>query len=97
IACRALALRSAAHEHADRTILLEIDDDELAVLRLKKPKLVGDSPSSRDVLLAVASLGGHIKPNGDPGWLTIMRGFQQLVSLVDGWRLAKLQYSRDQS
>ena len=27
-----------------------------------------------DVLLAVAALGGHLKHNGEPGWITLRRG-----------------------
>jgi len=45
------------------------------------------SPTSRDALYAVAALGGHLKRNGAPGWLTLFRGFKTLTELVIGWEL----------
>ena len=43
-------------------------------------------PSVRDAMLAVATLGGHIKSNGDPGWLVLGRGMHDLLLLELGWR-----------
>jgi hypothetical protein len=97
IACQMLALRSAARDAPDETQSLALGHDEVEVLRIKKPKMLSTAPTSRELLLAVASLGGHIKWNGEPGWLTIMRGMEKLLVLTEGWRLAKLQQSRDQS
>lgn len=37
-----------------------------------------DNPDVTDVLYAVARMGGHIKNNGAPGWMTLARGFQEL-------------------
>jgi len=42
----------------------------------------------RDVCGAIAKLGGHLKHNGRPGWLTLMRGFKKLLMADEGWRLA---------
>jgi len=42
-------------------------------------------PTSRDVLLAVAALGGHLKSNGRPGWLLLSRGFHALLLMEMGW------------
>jgi hypothetical protein len=39
-------------------------------------------------MMAVASLGGHIKNNGDPGWMVIMRGLKNLNDLHAGWNIA---------
>jgi hypothetical protein len=36
-------------------------------------------------MLAVASLGGHLKSNGDPGWLVLGRGMHDLLLLELGW------------
>lgn len=97
IACKALSLRSEARDTPEEARSLALDADEIDVLRFKKPKMLSPKPTSRELLLAVASLGGHIKWNGDPGWLTILRGMQKLTDLTDGWRIAKFQYVRDQS
>jgi hypothetical protein len=45
------------------------------------------APTARDALLAVAALGGHIKNNGDPGWIVLGRGYQDLLRLELGWSL----------
>jgi len=36
-------------------------------------------------LLAIAALGGHLKHNWDPGWMTLSRGYEKLRTLTEGW------------
>lgn len=43
-------------------------------------------PNAREVLLAIAKLGGHLKNNGNPGWLTLARGMHDLQLLERGYR-----------
>jgi hypothetical protein len=47
--------------------------------------------TNRTVWIAVARLGGFIAraSDKDPGWLTIWRGLQRLMLLVEGYQLAK--------
>jgi hypothetical protein len=52
-----------------------------AFTRIKLPK----KPTAREVLLAVAALGGHLKHNGEPGWITLGRGYEKLRTLTEGW------------
>jgi hypothetical protein len=53
---------------------------QIELLRLLRPKAkLGKSPTTREALLAIASLGGHLKNNGDPGWLTLWRGYRELL------------------
>jgi hypothetical protein len=40
-------------------------------------------------MLGIAALGGHIKNNGDPGWLVLGRGFTRFVEAEAVWRLAR--------
>ncbi len=40
--------------------------------------------SAREALFAVARLGGHLKNNGDPGWLTIGRGMHDVLMVEVG-------------
>ena len=49
--------------------------------RIELPK----KPTARDVLLAVAALGGHLKHNGEPGFITLGRGYEKLRTLTEGW------------
>lgn len=96
IACRMLTLRTEARLHPNEQRIRVLDDDELTVLRTLGRRKLSDSPTSREILLAVAGLGGHIKYAPDPGWLTIARGFRELETLTVGWRAAKLQPAYDQ-
>lgn len=96
IACRALTLRTRARLEPTQPALRVLQADELQVLRQAGRTKLPAEPTTRDVLLAVAALGGHIKWNGEPGWLTILRGLDELLTLTKGWRLAKLQPASDQ-
>jgi hypothetical protein len=40
-------------------------------------------------LLAVARLGGHLRQNGEPGWLVLTRGMQKLRDMEAGWAVAE--------
>jgi hypothetical protein len=96
IASRMLWMRSCAQRAPNASAATVISPDELEVLRTAGTIALPEHPSARDVLFAVAALGGHIRWNGEPGWQTISRGFQSLLMLTQGWRLAKLQQFRDQ-
>ena len=47
--------------------------------------------TNRTVLRSIARLGGFIgrKSDGEPGWLTIWRGWQRLIPMVQGFELAR--------
>lgn len=96
IACTLLDLRSEARREPAAPAHNVLTSAQLEVLRALKEVPLPDQPTQRDALLAVAALGGHIKWNGDPGWLTLARGYADLVMLTAGWELAKLQQARDQ-
>jgi len=66
---------------------------EPEVLRVLEKKF-GRPPGGWDVrgaLRAVARLGGFLgrKGDGEPGWLTLWRGWRRLVVLVEGYLLAE--------
>jgi hypothetical protein len=66
---------------------------QLQVLRAVLRKPLPTDPTARDILLAVAAIGGHIKANGDPGWQVLGRGLDRLLGYEVGWSAA----TRDQS
>jgi len=47
--------------------------------------------TNRSVLVAIARLGGFLarKGDGNPGWFTIWRGWQRLMTLVQGFTFAR--------
>lgn len=68
----------------------EVGQDVLAILeaRFGRPE---DGWSHRNVLRCIARLGGFIgrKSDGEPGWITIWRGWQRLIPMVQGFNLAR--------
>jgi len=96
IACTLLHLRSEARRNPDAPADLVLTKSQIEVLRVLGRIPLPEAPTQRQVLLAVAALGGHIKWNGDPGWQTLGSGYRELVSLTTGWEAAKLQLARDQ-
>jgi hypothetical protein len=46
--------------------------------------------SVADALVAVAALGGHLQRNGPPGWITVARGYERLLTLEEGALLLKM-------
>jgi hypothetical protein len=89
IAWRLLLLRSLSRDLADAPASEALTESQLQVLiatsHLRLPKM----PTLRQALLAVAALGGHIKNNGEPGWMVLGRGFETLLTLELGWKAAK--------
>jgi Transposase DNA-binding/Transposase DDE domain len=90
IAWRLLHLRSQTQvdPHAPASSLL--NDDELSVLHAIAREPLPSNPVRRDVLLAIAALGGHLKRNGEPGWQTLGRGWEHLSARVEGFRLGRM-------
>lgn len=61
----------------------------LAALLSERKRKLPPTPTMRDVMLGVAALGGHIKQNGDPGWIVLGRGLMKFLDAEVGWRLAR--------
>jgi hypothetical protein len=61
---------------------------QIEILRAISGATFPQSPTVRDAMLAIAARGGHIKNNGEPGWLVIARGLHDLLLIEVGWRAA---------
>ena len=83
-----LTLRNVARDQPDRDGLDIFTADQIHLLRLllenRRRRLV-ESPTVRDLMLGIAALGGHIKNNGDPGWLVLGRGFRRFTEAEEVW------------
>jgi hypothetical protein len=88
IACQLLWLRSCSRAHPDAPGSDLLNDVQMKVLRHFAPRKPPQLPTRRELIWAIASLGGHIKNNGDPGWQVLGRAFKRLVELEQGWRAA---------
>lgn len=87
-----LAVRNIARESPRRSADEFFSADQLQLLRVilnernyKLPLI----PTARDAMLGIAALGGHIKNNGDPGWIVLGRGLETFYRTEEGWRLAR--------
>ena len=78
LAVRMLALRSLARSNPTAPANTVLSEHELLALRAIGRTTLPPSPTARDALWAIAALGGHLKRNGDPGWLVIARGLEKL-------------------
>ena len=86
VAWRLLLLRHLARAKPKAPASAALTEKQLEVLRAVARKPLPPRANARDAMLAVAALGGHLKSNGDPGWLVIGRGLHDLLLLELGWR-----------
>jgi hypothetical protein len=84
VAWRLLLMRTQARIAPTAKATTVLSKAMVAVLRVFTRIKLPAQPTARDVLLAVAALGGHQKNNGDPGWITLARGYQKLRTLTEG-------------
>ena len=85
-----LLMRHLARELPETRATVALTGRQLAILRTTPAgaPLVA-TPSLRDALLVVARLGGHLRQNGEPGWLVLARGMQKLRDMEAGWAAAE--------
>jgi hypothetical protein len=89
IAWQMLALRAEARSpEGSASTSKTVTPLQLKILRRFVPKKLGTHPTSRDIYLTIAALGGHITNNGEPGWLVLARGFKKLVDYEMVWLVA---------
>jgi hypothetical protein len=94
IAWRILALRTLTRTTPDAPATLLFSKDQIELMRgisIRRPRarLPEGAPTIRDMLLAIAGLGGHLKQNGDPGWIVLGRGYDDFLIAELGWWAAK--------
>jgi hypothetical protein len=89
IAWNLLRLRTLAHEDTKLPASTVLSSVELQVLHHAAEKPLPKQPTLRDAMLAIARLGGHLKRNGEPGWLVLGRGYLKLLDLAQGFLIAK--------
>jgi hypothetical protein len=89
IACEILSLRNSARENPNRHATDSLSRVQIEILKRVGSRKLGDKPTARDALLAVAALGGHQRSNGEPGWQILQRGLSKLHAYEVGWRAAR--------
>jgi hypothetical protein len=88
VAVGLLALRDVARTRPDAKASDVLTDLQIKILHVHEHTRKMPLETARDAMLAVGRLGGHIKNNGDPGWLVLGRGYEDLLALEAGASLA---------
>jgi hypothetical protein len=98
VAWQLLLLRHLAHTAPDSPATAVLTIRQVHVLRASSVGTrLGHRPTVAEALHAIASLGGHLRQNGSPGWLVLGRGMQKLVLMESGWIAAEEARGCDQS
>jgi hypothetical protein len=86
IAWQLLLMRHLARNLPETRATVALTARQVAILRTTAGGTkLSAAPSIRDALLVVARLGGHLRQNGEPGWLVLTRGMQKLRDMEAGW------------
>ena len=89
IAAHLIWLRSRSRTNPDAPATDVLTDRQIEVIRRTfRLPWFPEQPTARDVLLAIAENGGHMRSNGEPGWLVLQRGFKTLLEYERGWAAA---------
>jgi hypothetical protein len=86
VAWRLLLLRHVARSNESAPASTALTPTQLEVLRAVSKRPLPARLTAKQAMLAVAKLGGHLKNNGDPGWLVLGRGFHDLLIMEVAWR-----------
>lgn len=58
------------------------------IIRQFSPRKLSSSPTVRELIWAIAAIGGHLKSNGEPGWQILGRAWARVLELEAGWLAA---------
>jgi len=90
IAWRLLALRDAARQDPPAPVQPALTETQCRILQRLDASLAGQA-TARAYLVAIAKLGGFLgrKRDGEPGWITLWRGFSRLHDIEIGFNLSQ--------
>lgn len=89
IAYRLLLLRGLERRSPNEPPTSFFSSVELKIMMLDDSTMGLPEPETlQDAVRLLARMGGHLKSNGPPGWLTLSRGYQHLLTLAAGWGMA---------
>jgi hypothetical protein len=90
IAWQLLVLRHLTRAIPTAPATVALTPRQLALLRATPAgQRLPAEPSVRDALLVLARIGGHLRQNGEPGWLVLARGMHTLQCMEVGWAAAE--------
>jgi transposase-like protein/transposase Tn5 family protein len=86
VAVRLMQIKTAAHETPDRPACEVAPKQWIKLVQTARKKPEKPHMTIREFIRAIAGLGGHLgrKCDGEPGWITLWRGFEKLMLLERG-------------
>ena len=97
VAWKLLVMRHLERQCPEAPAQAVVSETQLLLLKQAVAKWRWSAePTVREVTGAIARLGGHLKSNGRPGWLTLGRGYQALLMMESGWEAAMQMMHRTQ-
>jgi hypothetical protein len=97
VAYSMLVLRAVARDSTNLPISSVFTARQIRCLTLMTEGAVTSESTAHQALLKLASLGGHLKSNGPPGWRTLSRGWRKLLEFEDAYVVIKGLERCDQS
>ena len=88
IAWQILSVRDLARSNPTQPATLVMSERQIAVLKAISKTPVPDNPTIEEAMYSIAAQGGHLKRNGPPGWQTLAKGLELLLSAEMGWAAA---------
>lgn len=90
-AVRLLQMKTAAEETPDAPARKYVPRKWIEVLQSLPNSKLSSEPTIREFVRALAGRGGHLgrKCDGEPGWITIWRGYQKLRQIMRGIALER--------
>jgi hypothetical protein len=90
IAWQLLLIRHLANADPELPWRMVLPEEAFRLLQAEvgERRLPNDA-SVRDVMYQIAAIGGHRKNNGPPGWQTLGRGMEKLLTWMEGAALAR--------
>jgi hypothetical protein len=89
IAYRLLLFRGLSRLRPDAAATELFDAVDLLLIAKAQPKETAVPKTTADALALLARMGGHIRNNGPPGWMTLGAGYEKLLHVKLGWRIAQ--------
>jgi hypothetical protein len=66
-----------------------LTSDQIEILKISARRAGVRLRTPNQAHSELARLGGHIKTNGPPGWITLLRGYLTLIGLETGWQMRR--------
>jgi hypothetical protein len=88
VAWQLLALRQLSRDVENLPADRVLSPLKITLLQRHPDTALGTRPTIREAMFAIAKLGGHIRNNGEPGWIVLGRGYEDLLLLERGAALA---------